>query len=95
MIFGRINLRIEFLHKNSILIIQSLDWAYNLPDDAIPHRSIKENQLVALMSNGGNYPHLASSSKLLTYIKHHLGKWGAKPVNDDELDIEEEEQPSD
>ncbi|OHT08260.1 hypothetical protein TRFO_23272 [Tritrichomonas foetus] len=78
--------------QNSILIIQSLDWAFKLNDGAVPHRVINTSQKVALLSTGGNHPHLAAPDKLLVFIKHHLEKWITKDEVDDEIDHEEEEE---
>ena len=59
--------------ENSILMIQCLDWASHLSDDAVPQANIK-SQKVALLSSGGVLPHLASCEKLLAYVNFHLSK---------------------
>lgn len=81
MVCARLKLRsntnrapIPELENGCVLVIQSLDFAYKLKDDAIPSKCIK-NAKVALIKRGGNCPHLAAPNELLIYMKLHLQKW--------------------
>lgn len=76
------------LPEGSILVVQSLDFSYKLRDEAVPHKMIKGAK-VALMKQGGNFPHLVAPSDLLVYINLHLSRWSSvqviqKTVSDEE-----------
>lgn len=73
-----------------ILIVQPVDWAFKMDDNARPQKVIQGANYVKIQT-GGHLSQLANASEIQKLLKEQLQKWHS-PLPDEELDLEEEEE---
>lgn len=102
-VFKRLQFRIQIPNKieypdppSRIMSIETLDRRLLIPEQAVPSVSIKGVKL-ALMKEGGDWPHIDFSEDILHYIVAHLHQWGYIPNLSPDVDLSqlppEQEKP--
>lgn len=73
-----------------MLIIQPVDWAFKMNDNARPQKNVNGAKYVKI-EQGGHLSNLANPDEVSRLLKEHLHEWHT-PIPEDELDIEEDEE---